>query len=117
MDDFPQPFESSLKTVAERRGFKVLRYEYWGVPISEIVWKDGGLIHRVQFDLREKDIGVTRKAESAGKFSAFLRWCRNSIPMFPFAPKISHWVKPGLLKTLTEEQYLKEMERAVENHV
>ncbi len=117
LPEYPEPFEEALDEVAKQKQIKVLRYEYWGVPIRTLQWVDNRVLRRVQFDFRDNDIGVTLKTEKTGGIFSFYKWCHNNIPMFPYLLKITYLEKQPLSHDCSVEEYMQAMKSLVESDV
>ncbi|MBK7365396.1 MAG: hypothetical protein IPI97_10510 [Nitrosomonas sp.] len=117
LPEYPSTFEEALDDVAFRYHLKVLRYEYWGVPIRTLRWVDGTILRSVQFDYRENNIGVTLQAERTGGIFSFYRWCYNVIPMFPYLLQNTCAVMPDLGKSLSIAEYVRQLEALVEKNM
>ena len=114
---YPQTFEEAIDIVAKEKHLKVLRYEYWGVPIRTLQWVNNSVLNSVQFDSQDNNIGVTFKTEKTGGIYSLFRWCHNNIPLFPCLIKSTSLEKSLLPKQCSTEEYAKTIEALVENNV
>jgi len=109
---FPNAFRDAALRTAERHGWRVREYEYWGVPILTISWDRDTWVHSLQFDLQETRIGSTRKREHFAGWRRVLRWAYSVVPMSPYlGAVVAEALEPLQLQAASDEY-----EQAIESY-
>ena len=108
-NDFPHAVQQALEELATQRGLKLRKETHYDAANRELHWFESNRLHRLDFNLdREKPlITVTHYVDEFPKLlpKAFLIWCHNFIPLFPYCAKIKWQRLTELSLDLSLDEY------------